>query len=89
MNYVTLNKSLAKELATSNILVNAVTPGAAETELLDALSDEVVQYMRSKIPMNRFVRAEEVSALVVWLASEECSVSTGAVFDASGGRATY
>ncbi|MBB5404461.1 SDR family NAD(P)-dependent oxidoreductase [Paraburkholderia youngii] len=84
-----LTKSLAKELATRNILVNAVTPGAAETELLDALSDEVVQYMRSKIPMNRFVRVEEVSALVVWLASEECSVSTGAVFDASGGRATY
>lgn len=84
-----LTKSLAKELATSNILVNAVTPGAAETELLEALSDEQVQYMRSKIPMNRFVRVEEVAALIVWLASDECSVSTGAVFDASGGRATY
>ena len=84
-----LTKSLAKELATSNILVNAVTPGAAETELWEALSDEQVQYMRSKIPMNRFERVEEVAALLVRLASEECSVSTGAVFDASRGRATY
>jgi NAD(P)-dependent dehydrogenase (short-subunit alcohol dehydrogenase family) len=84
-----LTKSLAKELATRGILVNCVTPAAANTDLFAQMSAEHIAYMRSKIPMNRFVEPREIAALVCWLASEGCSFSTGAVFDISGGRATY
>jgi 2-dehydro-3-deoxy-L-rhamnonate dehydrogenase (NAD+) len=84
-----LTKSLAKELATRNILVNCVTPAAARTEIFQQMKQEHIDYMLAKIPMNRFVEPSEVAALICWLASEECSFSTGAVFDVSGGRATY
>ena len=84
-----LTKSLGKELAKSGILVNCVTPAVIETELLRELSPEAVQYMLERVPMGRAGRLEEVAALVAWLASDECSFSTGAVFDLSGGRATY
>ena len=84
-----LTKSLGKELAQSNILVNCVTPAAAKTEIFEQMKPEHAQYMLSKVPMNRFVEPHEVASLVCWLASEECSFSTGAVFDISGGRATY
>ncbi len=84
-----LTKSLAKELSTRNILVNCVTPAAARTEIFDQMSQEHIDYMLSKIPMNRFAQPGEIAALICWLASEDCSFSTGAVFDASGGRATY
>ena len=84
-----LTKSLGKELATSGVLVNCVTPAAAQTEIFQQMTPEHVQYMLAKIPMNRFIEVEEIAALVVWLASPECSFSTGAVFDLSGGRATY
>jgi NAD(P)-dependent dehydrogenase (short-subunit alcohol dehydrogenase family) len=84
-----LTKSLGKELATQNIIVNCVTPAAARTELFQQMKQEHINYMLSKIPMNRFVEPSEVAALICWLASEECSFSTGAVFDISGGRATY
>jgi 2-dehydro-3-deoxy-L-rhamnonate dehydrogenase (NAD+) len=84
-----LTKSLGKELATENIMVNCVTPAAAETDLFKQMTEEHIAYMRSKIPMNRFVQPAEIAALVTWLASEECSFSTGGVFDISGGRATY
>lgn len=86
---IALTKSLGKELARSGVLVNCVTPAAAQTELFQQMTQEHVQYMLSKIPMSRFVRVEEIAALVAWLASSECSFSTGAVFDLSGGRATY
>ena len=84
-----LTKSLGKELATENIMVNCVTPAAAETDLFKQMTEDHIAYMRSKIPMNRFVQPAEIAALVTWLASEECSFSTGGVFDISGGRATY
>jgi NAD(P)-dependent dehydrogenase (short-subunit alcohol dehydrogenase family) len=84
-----LTKSLAKELSTRNILVNCVTPAAARTEIFDQMRQEHIDYMLSKIPMNRFAQPSEIAALICWLASEDCSFSTGAVFDASGGRATY
>ncbi|MGH7034789.1 MAG: SDR family NAD(P)-dependent oxidoreductase, partial [Stellaceae bacterium] len=84
-----LTKSLGKELATEGITVNCVTPAAAETDLFKQMTAEHIAYMRSKIPMNRFVQPAEIAALVAWLCSEECSFSTGAVFDISGGRATY
>jgi 3-oxoacyl-[acyl-carrier protein] reductase len=84
-----LTKSLAKELAAQGILVNCVTPAAAKTELFSQMTREHIDYMRSKIPMNRFVEPHEIAAIVCWLASEESSFSTGAVFDISGGRATY
>lgn len=84
-----LTKSLAKELATANILVNCITPAAARTDIFDQMAREHIDYMLSKIPMGRFVQVEEVAALVAWLCSEECAFSTGAVFDISGGRATY
>jgi 2-dehydro-3-deoxy-L-rhamnonate dehydrogenase (NAD+) len=84
-----LTKSLAKELSTRNILVNCVTPAAAKTEIFDQMRQEHIDYMLSKIPMNRFAQPSEIAALICWLASEDCSFSTGAVFDASGGRATY
>jgi 3-oxoacyl-[acyl-carrier protein] reductase len=84
-----LTKSLGKELATKNILVNCVTPAAANTEIFAQMKAEHIEYMRSRIPMARFVDVAEIAALVCWLASEDCSFSTGAVFDISGGRATY
>jgi NAD(P)-dependent dehydrogenase (short-subunit alcohol dehydrogenase family) len=84
-----LTKSLGKELATKNILVNCVTPAAANTEIFAQMKPEHIEYMRAKIPMGRFVEVDEIAALICWLASEDCSFSTGAVFDISGGRATY
>jgi 3-oxoacyl-[acyl-carrier protein] reductase len=84
-----LTKSLGKELATKNIIVNCITPAAAKTELFDQMTQQHLDYMLSKIPMNRFLMVDEVAAMVAWLASEECSFSTGAVFDISGGRAVY
>ncbi|WP_322102706.1 SDR family NAD(P)-dependent oxidoreductase [Paraburkholderia sp. J41] len=84
-----LTKSLGKELATKNILVNAVTPAAAKTEIFDSMSQQHIDYMLSKIPMNRFLMPDEAAAMIVWLCSEDCAFSTGSVFDLSGGRATY
>jgi 3-oxoacyl-[acyl-carrier protein] reductase len=84
-----LTKSLGKELAGKNILVNAVTPAAAKTEIFDSMSQEHIDYMLSKIPMNRFLMPEEAASLILWLSSADCAFSTGAVFDLSGGRATY
>jgi NAD(P)-dependent dehydrogenase (short-subunit alcohol dehydrogenase family) len=84
-----LTKSLGKELATSNICVNCITPAVIETDILKQLTPQHIDYMRSKIPMNRFGKVEEAAALVGWLCSSDCSFSTGAVFDLSGGRATY
>jgi 3-oxoacyl-[acyl-carrier protein] reductase len=86
---IALTKSLAKELAATGVLVNCVTPAAAKTELFAQMKQEHIDYMLSKIPMNRFVEIDEIAALVTWLASEDCSFSTGAVFDISGGRAVY
>jgi 2-dehydro-3-deoxy-L-rhamnonate dehydrogenase (NAD+) len=86
---IALTKSLGKELARSGVLVNCVTPAAAKTAIFDQMTEQHIQYMLSRIPMGRFVKTEEIAALVCWLASEECSFSTGAVFDISGGRATY
>ena len=84
-----LTKSLAKELATKNVLVNCITPAAAKTEIFTQMKQEHIDYMLSKIPMNRFVLVEEIAAMIAWLASGDCSFSTGAVFDISGGRAVY
>lgn len=84
-----LTKSLGKELATTGVLVNCIAPAAAKTELFGQMKQEHIDYMLSKIPMNRFVTVDEIAAMVAWLASEECSFSTGAVFDISGGRAVY
>jgi 3-oxoacyl-[acyl-carrier protein] reductase len=86
---ISLTKSLGKELAKSGVTVNCVTPAAAKTAIFDQMTPSHIDYMLTKIPMGRFVKVEEVAALVCWLASEECSFSTGAVFDVSGGRATY
>ena len=82
-------KSLAKEVVGGGVLVNCVTPAAIRTDIFDQISEEHVQYMLSKIPMGRLGKAEEAAHLVAWLCSEDCSFSTGAVFDLSGGRATY
>ena len=84
-----LTKSLAKELAPRNIVANCITPAAARTEIFAQMKQEHVDYMLSRIPMGRFLELDEVAALICWLSSEECSFSTGAVFDISGGRATY
>mgnify|MGYP001270938153 FL=1 len=84
-----LTKSLGKELAAKNIAVNCVTPAAAKTRIFDQMTDEHINYMLSKIPRNRFAKVDELASLVCWLASEENSFSTAAVFDLSGGRATY
>jgi len=84
-----LTKSLGKELATTNIRVNCVTPAVIETEILAQMTQETIDYMVAKIPMGRPGKVTEVAALVAWLASDECAFSTGAVFDVSGGRATY
>jgi len=84
-----LTKSLGKELADKNIAVNAVTPAGAKTRILDQMTKEHVNFMLSKVPRNRFLEVDELASLVAWLASEENSFSTGAVFDISGGRATY
>jgi len=84
-----LTKSLGKELAKKNITVNAVTPAAVKTAIFDQMTQEHIDFMLSKIPMGRFGKVEEITALICWLASEECSFTTGSVFDASGGRATY
>ncbi len=84
-----LTKSLGKELAQKNIAVNCVTPAAAKTRIFDQMTDEHINYMLSKIPRNKFAKVEELASLVTWLASEENSFSTSAVFDLSGGRATY
>lgn len=86
---IALTKSLGKELAGHEISVNAVTPAAAKTAIFDQLTQQHIDFMLSKIPKGRFVLVEELASLVSWLASEECSFSTGAVFDISGGRATY
>jgi 3-oxoacyl-[acyl-carrier protein] reductase len=84
-----LTKSLGKELATRNILVNCVTPAASQTEQFGQMTQAHIDYMRSKIPMDRFVLPEEIAAMIAWLASEDCSFTTGGVFDISGGRAVY
>ena len=84
-----LTKSLGKELANKNIAVNCVTPAAAKTKIFDQMTEEHINYMLSKIPRNKFAKVEELASLVTWLASEENSFSTAAVFDLSGGRATY
>lgn len=86
---IALTKSLGKELAQTGITVNCVTPAAVRTGIFAQMTQEHIDYMLSKIPMNRFGKTEEIAALVAWLSSEECSFSTGAVFDVSGGRATY
>lgn len=86
---IALTKSLGKELATSNITVNAVAPAVIATEMLGQMTQAHIDYMLSKIPMGRFGKKEEAASLVAWLCSEECAFSTGAVFDLSGGRATY
>jgi len=84
-----LTKSIGKEVAQNGIIVNCVTPAAVETGIFAQMSKEHINYMLSKIPMGRFGKVEEIAALVSWLASRDCSFSTGAAFDISGGRATY
>ena len=86
---ISLTKSLGKELAQTGIRVNCVTPAAVRTEIFDQMTEQHIQYMLSKIPMGRFGLASEIAAMIAWLASEECSFSTGATFDLSGGRAVY
>ena len=84
-----LTKSLGKELAKSGVLVNAVTPAAARTPLFESMTQEHIDFMLSKIPMGRFLEVGEAASMIAWLATEDCTFSTGAVFDLSGGRATY
>ena len=84
-----LTKSLGKELAKTGVLVNAVTPAAAKTPIFDSMKQEHIDFMLSKIPMGRFLEVAEAASMIGWLASEDCAFSTGAVFDLSGGRATY
>ena len=84
-----LTKSLGKELATTGVLVNCVAPAVVKTELFSQMTEQHIQYMLSKIPMNRFGEVDEVAEMVAWLASDLCTFATGATFDLSGGRATY
>jgi len=86
---IALTKSLAKELATRGILVNAVSPAAAKTAIFEQMTQAHIDYMLAKIPMGRFVEPSEIAAAIAWLASEDCSFTTGSVLDLSGGRATY
>jgi 2-dehydro-3-deoxy-L-rhamnonate dehydrogenase (NAD+) len=86
---IALTKSLGKETATKNISINCITPAAARTRIFDQMSQEHIDFMLSRIPRGRFVQVQEISAMVAWLVSEENSFTTGAVFDLSGGRATY
>ena len=86
---IALTKSLGKELARTGIRVNCVTPAAVKTAIFDQMTQAHIDFMLSKIPMARFGQVDEIAALVAWLCTEECSFSTGAVFDLSGGRATY
>jgi len=86
---ISLTKSLGKELAKDGVSVNCVTPAAAKTAIFDQMTEQHINYMLAKIPMGRFVLVEEVAAMASWLASEDCSFTTGGVFDISGGRATY
>ena len=86
---IALTKSLGKELSNKNIAVNCVTPAAAKTRIFDQISQEHIDYMLSKIPRNRFIKVDELASMVAWLVSEENSYTTAAVFDLSGGRATY
>lgn len=86
---IALTKSLGKETATSNIAVNCITPAAARTRLFDQMTQQHIDFMLSRIPRGRFVEVDEIAAMVAWLVSEENSFTTGAVFDISGGRATY
>jgi 2-dehydro-3-deoxy-L-rhamnonate dehydrogenase (NAD+) len=84
-----LTKSLGKELADVDVRVNCITPAAVKTAIFDQMTPEHIQFMLSKIPMGRFGKVEEIAAMVAWLCTEECSFTTGAVFDLSGGRSTY
>jgi 3-oxoacyl-[acyl-carrier protein] reductase len=86
---ISLTKSLGKELAQTGVLVNCITPAAAKTAIFSQMTQQHIDYMLAKIPMGRFVEVDEIAALACWLASSDCSFSTGAVFDISGGRATY
>jgi len=86
---IALTKSLGKELANTGIRVNCVTPAAVKTGMFDQMTPEHIQFMLSKIPMGRFGEVDEIAAMVAWLCTEDCSFSTGATFDLSGGRATY
>ena len=84
-----LTKSLGKELAKTGVLCNCITPAAAKTDIFDQMTPDFIAFMLSKIPMGRFVEVGEIAALVAWLSSEECSFTTGGVFDITGGRSTY
>ena len=86
---ISLTKSLGKELATSGVRVNCVTPAAVKTGMFAQMTQQHIDFMLSKIPMGRFGEPDEIAALVAWLCTEDCSFSTGAVFDLSGGRAVY
>jgi len=86
---IALTKSLAKEVATKGILVNAIAPAVAKTAMFAQMTQAHIDYMLGKIPMGRFLEVQEAAAMVAWLASEDCSFSTGAVFDLTGGRSTY
>jgi 3-oxoacyl-[acyl-carrier protein] reductase len=86
---IALTKSLGKELADTGVRVNCVTPAAVKTPIFDQLTPEHIQFMLNKIPMGRFGTPDEIAAMVAWLCTEDCSFSTGAVFDLSGGRSTY
>ncbi len=86
---IALTKSIAKETASKGVIVNCITPAAVKTAMFDQMSQAHIDYMLARIPMGRFGKVEELAALVAWLSSEECSFSTGAAFDISGGRATY
>ena len=86
---IALTKSLAKEIATKGVLVNAIAPAVARTAMFAQMTEAHIAYMLGKIPMGRFVEVEEIAAMIAWLSSDDCSFTTGSVFDISGGRATY